>query len=59
VISVDGIGYISGKARPRALEVVSEGVMGRLDMFDLSLDGKRKWFEAIKNYSHIDSRAGA
>jgi hypothetical protein len=59
VISVDGIGYINGKARPRALEVVSEGVMGRLDMFDLSLDGKRKWFEAIKNYSHIETRAGA
>jgi hypothetical protein len=57
VICIDGIGYIDGKAQPRALTVQPEGVHGRLDMFDMSLDGKRKWCEAIKNYSHLDAHA--
>lgn len=55
VICIDGIGYVDGKAQPRALSVEPDGVAGQLDMFDMSLDGKRKWCEAIKNYSHLDA----
>lgn len=59
VISVEGIGYIDGKVKPHALQTSPDGVIGRVDMLDLSLDCKRKWLEAIKNYSHLDPVAGA
>jgi hypothetical protein len=59
VVCIDGIGYVDGKAQPRQMQEDAEGVCGKVDMIDMSLDGKRKWCEAIKNYSHLDVYAEA
>jgi hypothetical protein len=59
VICIDGIGYVDGKAQPRDLKEGREGVHGEVDMIGMSLDGKRKWCEAIKNFSHLEVHAGA
>lgn len=58
VVCVDGLGYIDGKVQTRNLDVAEDGVRGRMDMVDMSRDSKRKWCEAIKNYSHLENRAG-
>jgi hypothetical protein len=59
VVCIDGIGYVDGKAQPRVLKENAEGVCGQLDMINMSLDGKRKWCEAIKNFSHLEVFAEA
>ena len=56
IISIEGIGYVDGRVQPRALSAGTNGFVGRMDICDMSLDGKRKWCEAIKNYSHLAAR---
>lgn len=57
VISIEGIGYVDGKAQVRMLEDVPEGVKVLMNLCDLNRDSKRKWLDAIKNYTHVEPMA--
>lgn len=56
-LEVEGIGLIDGRAAPKEFSDVDGGVVGSLDLENMTLESRRRWLEAIKNFSHVDMAA--
>lgn len=58
VLAVDGLGYIDGRVWVEEMRPEGKRTLCRLSIEKLAVEAERRWLEAIKNFSHVETGAG-